>query len=466
MTFTPAQLSGYLPAISPNSSAKPVWWVALSGGLDSTVLLHALSALALPVRLNSVHVNHQISPNADTWQAQCAELCEDLGVAFYAHKVSVKNGGKGIEDAAREARYGVFLQQVGAGDVLLTGHHADDQSETLLLRLMRGTGPRGLAAMAASRALGEAQLQRPLLHFTRAELEAYALSHGLRWVEDESNNSDAYDRNYLRNQVMPLLQTRWPDFQQRWQQTASLCADNEQLLEELAAQDLAAAEPRTEKIGASLDLSFLLGLSAARRQNLVRFWLRIQGMTTPEQSHWQQLQQQFFSDVRVDASPDIRWGNVSLRSFRQRFYALPLAQLAAIDISQKWHWDLSAGLFSTSATSVDLGAEGIDLGAAGTLIAESCFAESLQQGQGLLRATTSPLEIRFRQGGERSQPARRAHSQTLKKLLQEYEVEPWLRDRLPLVFCADQLVAVADLWVAAGYSVQPGELGIKLCWLP
>ena len=199
MTFTPAQLHAFLPA----ETGTATWWVALSGGLDSTVLLQSLCALQLPVVIKAVHVNHQLSPFANDWQAQCAALCTRLAVAFEAHSVTVINSGKGIEDAAREARYAVFLRCLGAGDLLLTGHHADDQSETLLLRLMRGTGPRGLAAMAQMRALGEASLWRPLLHFSRAQLETYAKAEQLSWVEDESNTSEVYDRNFLRSQVMP-----------------------------------------------------------------------------------------------------------------------------------------------------------------------------------------------------------------------------------------------------------------------
>jgi len=236
MAFSSERLRTYLPAVS---SPSAIWWVGFSGGLDSTVLLHALAQLHLPVPVRALHINHQISPNADAWQIQCAEFCAQYSIPFHAEKVRVENTGKGIEDAARAVRYSVFEKNLAPNDFLLTAHHANDQAETLLLRLMRGTGPRGLAAMAAVRALGAGSLVRPLLHFTRAELEAYARLHQLSWVDDESNLDNDYDRNFLRNQVIPLLHNRWPEFKRKWQQTAELCAQQEMVMEEIGCEDLA-----------------------------------------------------------------------------------------------------------------------------------------------------------------------------------------------------------------------------------
>lgn len=432
MTFSPQHLLPYLPSLpkapplpadsaSLPSGAQPNWWVGFSGGLDSTVLLHALAQLQLPVRLCAVHINHQISPHAGQWQAHCAQVAQALGVAFYAERVAVNNTGKGLEDAARAARYRVFEACLAPGDYLLTAHHGDDQAETLLLRLMRGTGPRGLTAMAAQRPLGQGWLVRPLLPFTREQLEAYARLHGLVWVEDESNLSDHYDRNFLRNQVMPLLQGRWPGFTRKWQQTAELCATNEALLAEVAQEDLARLEERAEPLGRSLRLDLWLALSEPRRHNLLRYWLRQQGLAVPEQQHLQQLYRQLAAGS--DAQVQINWEQVELRSYRQRCYVMVRgAQLADLRL----------------------------------LPASS--------GQGRLCADLPDLHIARRQGGERCKPAGRAHSQTLKKLLQEAGLEPWLREQLPLVFSGEQLVAVADLWVCDGYEASEGEAGYCLHW--
>jgi len=420
MAFTSEQLRTYLPAVS---SPSAIWWVGFSGGLDSMVLLHALAQLHLPVQVRALHINHQISPNADAWQMQCADFCARHSIPFHAEKVRVENAGKGIEDAARAVRYSVFEKNLAPHDFLLTAHHANDQAETLLLRLMRGTGPRGLAAMASVRALGAGLLVRPLLHFSRADLEAYALTHQLNWVNDESNLDDNYDRNFLRNQVMPLLHRRWPEFKHKWQQTADLCAQQETVMEEIACEDLVRAAPSAERIGQSIDLRTVLNLSHARQQNVLRYWLRLLNHTTPEQIHWQQIEQQIFGG-REDAQPRVTWGNIALQTYRQRLYALPL-QLPKMELQ----FELSAG------------------------------NEKPRLKEGL-----SNMRIVYRTGGERCKPAGRTHSQTLKKLLQEYELEPWLRDQVPLVLSGDCIVAVGDLWVCADYVAAEDETGYRLIW--
>ncbi|MES2673485.1 MAG: tRNA lysidine(34) synthetase TilS [Pseudomonadota bacterium] len=421
MIFSLASLKDALPSVAA-ASPEVRWWIAFSGGLDSCVLLHALAALKLPVQLQALHVNHQISANANAWQQHCAEFCAALGVQFTAVKVIVENNGRGLEDAARNARYTVFEQHLKPGDYLFTGHHADDQSETILLRLVRGAGPRGLAAMSRSRLLGEGIIHRPLLDFTRSELETYAHSHQLVWVNDESNEDDHYDRNYLRNQVMPLLRSRWPGFAQKWQQTAELCAANEALIEELAAQDLLLADLKTDLVGTSIALPYFSNLSVARRHNLLRTWLRGQGLCVPEQQHLTQIENQIIGG-QLDAETRVNWGDVSLRVYRARVYALPLAQLPVVGELQ---WVMS------------------------------------ERGRKpLLNSALPNLHIRYRQGGERCRPAGRAHSQTLKRLLQDYAIAPWLREGLPLLYSDDILVAVADLWICEGYVAEADGYGLQ-----
>lgn len=438
MTFSPANLQRSLPQTS-----SCVWYLALSGGLDSCVLLHSLAALHLPVKLHALHINHQISPNADAWQQHCADLCAQLKIPFTAVKVDVKNSGRGIEDAAREARYAVFEQYLKSGDYLLTAHHADDQSETMLLRLMRGTGPRGLAAMAQQRPLAAGTLHRPLLSFTRIDLEAYAQAQGLRWVNDESNSNDHYDRNYLRNQVMPMLRERWPAFAHKWQQTADLCAANEALIEDLAAQDLQLADFKMALVGTSINLSYLSALSVNRRHNLIRKWLRGQGLSTPEQQHLQQIEQQVVG-ARQDAETQVTWGDISLRVYRQRVYALPTADLPQIPNE----------FLALSPV--------VDLPRGYRLVARVLEASSIP----VLKADLPNLHIRFRKGGERCRPVGRAHSQTLKRLLQDCGIEPWLRESLPLVYSGEDLVAVADLWVCEGYQAEAGGYCLKYERIP
>lgn len=438
MTFSPASFASQLPHLGSG-----IWWVALSGGLDSCVLLHALVHLDLPVQIRALHVNHQISPNANAWQQHCADLCERLNVPFTAERVHVENRGRGIEDAAREERYRVFERHIGANDALLTAHHANDQAETLLLRLLRGTGPRGLAAMAQQRPLASGILHRPLLAFSRADLEVYAKAQGLSWVNDESNANDDYDRNYLRNQVMPLLSERWPSFPQKWQQTADLCAEYELLVGELADEDLSRAGITPELVGTSLSLMYLQEISLVRRNNLIRAWLRKERLSTPEQQHLDQIQRQLI-DGRQDAEAQVTWGNLSMRVYRERIYALPLADLPSVPKSPP---ELS------SITELPSG---------------FCLKmEPRDESETpLLKADLPNLHCRFRIGGERCKPVARAHSQTLKRLLQEYGIAPWLRESLPLIYSGDDLVAVADLWVCEGYQADSAGYRLKYERIP
>ncbi len=435
MTYSPAHLLPKLPHASTG-----VWWVAFSGGLDSCVLLHSLAALQLPVKLHALHINHHISPNANEWQQHCADFCNRLGISLTFESVNVKNNGRGLEDAAREARYAVFEQHLKKGDYLLTAHHADDQAETLLLRMMRGTGPRGLAAMAQQRPLGQGSLFRPLLNFSRAELEGYAQAQNLSWVSDESNANDLYDRNYLRNQVMPLLRERWPAFLGKWQQTAELCAANEALIEEFATQDLTLADLKPALVGTSISSVYTESLSVIRRHNLIRTWLRGQDLNTPEHQHFQQIEQQIIN-TRQDAETQVTWGNVSLRVYRERIYALPATDLPRVP-------DVPPVFGPTTELP-----KGFQL--------KYEYVKSFDKP--LLNPTLPNLHLRFRQGGERCRPVGRAHSQTLKRLLQDYGVEPWLRESLPLIYSNDDLVAVADLWVCEGFHAEGAGFKMVYC---
>jgi tRNA(Ile)-lysidine synthase len=446
MAFTPGQLRAQLSSL--RSSGR--LWLAYSGGLDSTVLLHSLVHLKLPQPLAAVHINHQLSAHAAAWERHCTEQCRLLGVPLYVEKVTVESAGRGVEDAAREARYEVFEQYLAKGDHLLVGHHADDQAETLLFRLMRGTGPRGLAAMARQRPFGQGALLRPLLGVNRRELEEYARAQGLIWVEDESNTNLNFDRNYLRHRVLPLLAQRWPGYATRWQQTAELCAHNEALLEELASIDLAAAMPRAEWAGWSLALESVRALSQPRRLNLLRFWLQRLGLPAPSRTSLEQVDEQLLQGGDKPAA-EIAWGGWALRRFQQRLYLLhsdELPQPAVEPISIPF----------TLARGVDLH---LPLPGGGEVRLDW---QSSAEETGLLKADLGDLQIRWRQGGERCRPHYRGHSQTLKNLLQEAALPSWWRPHLPLVYSGERLVAVGDLWVCHGFTAPPGSPGYRLKW--
>lgn len=246
--------------------------VAFSGGLDSTVLLHQLVQWRtenLGVTLRAIHVHHGLSANADAWVTHCENVCQQWQVPLVVERVQLAQEGLGIEAQARQARYQAFARTLLPGEVLVTAQHLDDQCETFLLALKRGSGPAGLSAMAEVSEFAGTRLIRPLLARTRGELEQWALAHGLRWIEDESNQDDSYDRNFLRLRVVPLLQQRWPHFAEATARSAALCAEQESLLDELLADDLAHCQTSQ----GALQIAPMLAMSDARRAAIIRRWL-------------------------------------------------------------------------------------------------------------------------------------------------------------------------------------------------
>lgn len=421
--FTPNRFAATHPELG---RAKRLL-VGYSGGLDSTVLLHLVHHAYPAATVVAVHVNHGLSPHAEAWQRHCASQCTRWGIPLIAESVTL-NPAVGVEAAARAARYAVFERQLGPGDLLLQAHHADDQAETVLFRLVRGAGPRGLAGIPANRPLGMGHIVRPLLDQRRAELEHYARERGLSWVDDESNLEAHFDRNFLRLDVLPLLLERWPHAVAGLAASAGWCRDSDALLADLAREDLARAGECAERLGWSLDLDRLGGLEPRRRDNLVRGWARRRALPLPGREALSALTGDLLA-ARPDANPEVRWPGASLRRHGGRLYLLPdlpaalLEPLAWSDLSQPL--TLPDG-FELRATPDPLG---------------PCL---LPQG--------AALAVQWRRGGERCTPAGRQHSRPLKKLLQESNLEPWLRPHIPLVYCAEQLVAVGDLWVCEPFA--------------
>lgn len=414
--------------------------VALSGGLDSSVLLHAAAQAYLSQPLLAIHVNHGISPHAAEWQLHCENLCSSLGVPFVCEAVTVTREGEGLEQAAREARYRAIEKHLRLGDLVLMAHHQMDQVETFFLRLARGAGNSGLAAMAQLRKWGPALLGRPFLILGRESLRAYAEHCGLSWIEDESNTDDAFDRNYLRLEILPRMQQRWPAFAAQVVRTAALCRESEQLLVEYARQDLQRCEPRRERVGVSIWVAPLLEWTAPRRHGVIRHWLQALGYRCPAQK--QLLQLQSLLCAARDQNPLLDWGDCEVRRFGDRVYCLPAG----------WH----CALFQPVTTLLNADTQ-CDLGD-GFLLGAKVGQPGLAPGKYDLLPRSSLPDLK------RGHPATRHHSQTIKRLLQEFCVEPWLRDRLPLVMRGDQLVAVADLWVERDF-VQRDSQSLQLSWM-
>ena len=424
-----------------SSLSSPLLAVGLSGGRDSVALLAAL-AEAAPSRgwrLAAVHVHHGLSPHADTWADFCSGLCQRLGVPLVLTRVRVEGGGEGLEAAARRARYRVFADL--DADALILGHHREDQAETLLFNLLRGSGLRGLAAMPARRLLprtGKAPLPllRPLLDTPRADIEAFLEAQGLAWIEDESNQDPAYSRNFLRHQVLPLLQERFPAAASL-ARTARLAGESEALLEAMAAEDLAAA-----MVDGRFPSAALAGLSSPRRRNLLRYWLRQAGAPMPDFQALAELEKQL-SCLRADGQVEWRCGQWVVRNWRGVVF-LDHEPLEAAPIMDCTPWQAEKPVSWASWRIVSRQVEG--QGIAGSLLAGAAV-------------------FRRRQGGERLGLPGRPH-RPLKKLLQEADVPPWQRQGLPLLWIGARLAWVPGLGVAAEFCCPPGEPGWVLELVP
>lgn len=405
-----------LTQLSPWRNAA-TWRIAFSGGLDSTVLLHLLASLAntqtLPT-LRAIHVHHGLQAVADVWPGHCRSVCEALGVPLEVVNVQVRPGAS-VERAAREARYGAFIAALQDNEVLLTAQHRDDQAETLLFRLLRGTGVRGLSAMPRQRSLGAGHLLRPLLDVSRAELEAYARQHGLSWIEDPSNDDHRYARNYLRQRVFPVLTQQWPQASSTLARGAAHLSEAQGLLDDLARIDLghATTPGAFDWLGLrSLELAPLQALSPARQRNALSHWLASMTML-PDSDHWAGWDS--LRDAGDDARPIWRLAGGELHRTGGRVWWLP----------DHWRGPLRGAL------DWPLAAEPLNLPGNGQVIVEGY-------------PPAGPLCVRYRQGGEILMLPGRGH-RDLKRLLNERGVPGFVRGRLPLLYRGEHLLAVAGL---------------------
>jgi tRNA(Ile)-lysidine synthase len=421
--------------------SAPQILVGFSGGLDSTVLLTLLSDLVPAQRLCAVHINHGLSVNAGQWQSHVDSFCQSLGVQLHCETVSVKAAGEGLEAAAREARYRVFSRLIQPHGLLVLGHHADDQVETVLYRLLRGSGNRGLSGIPVSRSLAGGRVIRPLLQWQKAQIQDFAERRHLVWVEDETNLQSTFDRNYLRNQVIPAIANRWPDYTRRISHSAQLSKDNGDLAETVAADDLQTLKVKVERGGWSLCLDTFTALSALRQRNVLRHWPGVYQLPLPGHKIINEVIDSIVK-ARDDATQKVLSQCLQWVRFRNRLYLLS-AMPDCGEVYEDLHWHTELPL---------------------SLPDGSCLRGEKHLGQGLLIPSGQPLTVRMRSGGERCQPAERRHSTSLKKLLQEYNLEPWWRDRIPLLYAGQQLVAVGDLWVCAGYQASSDQQGILIYW--
>jgi len=405
--------------------------VAFSGGLDSTVLLATLHRLQLPTPLRAAHVDHSLQPQSGAWSEHCARFAAAHGVDFVGVCVTVDlASGEGLEAAAREARYGALRDLLLPGEWLLTAHHADDQLETVLLRMLRGTGVRGLRGIIAFGPFGAGWLGRPLLGFTRDELRVEAHARRLEWIDDPSNAQQRQDRNYLRLSVLPALRARWPAAAQHAGRLAEQASDAEQQLEAVAAEDARALAAPWHVPRAAL-----AALAPARQRNLLRHLLRLAGLDVPSARKIDELRRALL-ESHAESRARVRWPGGEGRVYREALHliaplppASPRGYAAQLVPGESW------------------------VGPEGRLALVPAEARDGLPQSWLERGLT----LKFRGGGERFRPHGRDHHHSLKHLFQESGVVPWMRDRVPLLYRGDELAAIADLWLSADIDAAPAS---------
>nr|WP_319535272.1 tRNA lysidine(34) synthetase TilS [uncultured Vibrio sp.] len=409
--------------------------LAFSGGVDSRLLLALLSRYqrdhAIPCQ--TVYVHHGLSGNADDWAEKCKAWANQAGVLHSTEYVHLDiNSGESIELLAREARYQVLAKYIESGDLLLTGQHADDQLETFLLALKRGSGPKGLSCMAESAPFSAGTLVRPLLTTRREQIEAIAQSLQLEWVEDESNQDTRYDRNFLRHHVVPELSQRWSSIHQAVQRSASLCAQQETLLDELL-NDVFCRALQTDL---SLDIAELASHSELARARLIRMWLAQQNAQMPTQVQlgliWKEV-----ALAQQDANPQLKLKQGEVRRFQNKLYWV-------CDKPDVSGWQGHIQVNSPLVLPANFG--------------ELTLSTTTKQPTIALPAQPELLNVMFNPEGLSAHPTTRNHSRKLKKLFQEYHVPSWLRRQIPILMYQEQVVAVADLFVDKAFSGQDCEL--------
>ena len=414
--------------------------VALSGGRDSIALLHATLAVARDADWEVVafHVDHGLSPNASAWAQFVCDRCDLCGVRCFVQPVRVERRPReSLEASARVARYGALNALARAHDVdaVMLAHQADDQAETTLLQLLRGAGPRGLAAMPLARFDGRIWWLRPFLTLPRATIETYVATFELAYIDDESNDDTQLRRNALRKAIVPLLGNVAPGYPHTLVRAAELQAEAALLADDLARIDAADAFD-----GTTLDRSALARLSQARARNLLRWFLHRHGVGAPSRSRLCDMLSQLV-EAKVDARIDLAHAGARLGVHRDRI----ILHRASTD---------------TFVTLWD-GGKAVEL-PHGTLH----LAATTGQGLATRYLTRGRVTIESGRRGERLALPGRASHRPVADLLREAGVPHWERRSLPRIYVDDALAAVAPLGVDAAFAATAREPAVTPAWQP
>jgi len=426
----------------------------LSGGIDSVVMLDLLRRAAAKMRFEiaALHVNHQINPAAAKWARFCGAYCRQLGIGLTVVKVNVPRESS-LEAAARNARYAAFARL--PADFVALAHNLDDQAETVLLQLLRGAGVKGVSAMPVLRGDARGQgkeekkrrvlhasplapsILRPLLDITRAEIEAYARARKLRWVEDDSNADTGFDRNFMRHRLLPVIAERYPAYRKTLARASRNFAEAAVLLDELASIDMPNA-------AAHLKITDLRALTTARAKNALRYFLGSHGVTMPNETRLAECVRQVQEPRATGIAIDL--GAHELRRFGSELRVVPKTPVPAADFRRQWQGEARLALPELGATLL--------------------MKKSRGSGLSLAKLQTAAVTVRLRTGGERLRPDAKRPRRSLKNLLQEARLPPWLRARLPMLYCGDTLVYVPGIGIDTAFGAHSGEPAVEPQWQP
>lgn len=422
---TPDFLDSFCEHLRSLSKTHNEYLIAYSGGLDSHVLLHLCVSLAhnhSDIKFRSIYIDHGLQDTSKGWADHCERVSTELGIEFQSMPLNIEiQTGESLEAVARKARYQALRQHLSKNETLMTAQHQDDQAETVLLQLLRGAGLDGLAAMPRVADFGEGLHIRPLLEYSRGQLEAYAKHHHLDFITDPSNKDSRFDRNYLRNQVIPLLKQRWPQMGQTLSRSAGLQAEAGELLATFIDKEMPVASGNKKD---TLSAKAVTQLPSIKQKAMLRYWIKRLGFKAPSAVKLKHLIEDVLNS-RMDSMPLVTWQDAEVRRYKDDVYIMsPLPTLLP---SEAIEWDLQ---------------EPLVLGR--NLPHLTC--EELGDLKDVVLQKEFSITVRFRQGGERIRLENRTHSISLKNFFQENEVPPWLRKTLPLVYANDQIIYIPGLY--------------------